>query len=391
MATIDELKATAARALKAADLHGAANGYTAALRLVDSEANGEGQAPILFANRSLVLLKLGYAKRALEDAERALELTPTYPKGHFRLISALLASGRPEEACMRSEASLAALRAARCPPDQLAAVEGLAAQARAASAEEACWAAGVLVSDWSSTWGRDWHAGPTLRQKQRPIEVARTVADGECSLQGGDVEQHATGLWRRLPENCHRPSWIAWRVQVDRATGMGCANTVFCENEFSKAGGMVSTRAAVYCTIRDGEVLVSDGGNGDFHVIAKGVALGSPLRIRLEFDWTRRRFAAFVNGVRVLESGFRDPCCGGLRFCYIYNGSPGAAKWGPIWCGTANSSPSSRGKLARLDCRLMNPHEQEAPCAHRPEGADDIAGPAALGDSAYLEGLHTMS
>eukprot|EP00928_Gymnodinium_smaydae_P073527 TRINITY_DN56715_c0_g1_i1.p1 TRINITY_DN56715_c0_g1~~TRINITY_DN56715_c0_g1_i1.p1 ORF type:complete len:340 (+),score=72.45 TRINITY_DN56715_c0_g1_i1:43-1062(+) len=339
MASIQELKDLAAKALREEDFHGAATKYTSALSMAEAEGCAE-QVPILLCNRSLMLLKIGHIRKAIEDAERSLSLSPAYPKAHYRLLQALLAVGRAEEAAERGEKSLTSLALADepCAPDALAAIEGLVRQAQDAKSAEAGWGEGICIGEWGPAWTQTWEQGPMWRHKATPIEVERSAQEGECSLRGGHLTQHATGIWRPLPETCRRPAWLAWRMRVDTSSDMGCANTVFCQSEFNEAQGMGSTRAAVYCAVRNGDVLLSDGGGGNLVAIAKAVPTGTPVRIRLDLDWSRRRIAASVNGARVLECGFRDPSCERLHFCYLYNGSDAAATWGPLWAGPESAS-----------------------------------------------------
>jgi tetratricopeptide (TPR) repeat protein len=53
---------------------------------------------VLFANRSACFLKMGHHEKALEDAQKCVEIQPSYIKGHFRKGLALHALKRYEEA-----------------------------------------------------------------------------------------------------------------------------------------------------------------------------------------------------------------------------------------------------------------------------------------------------
>ncbi|RVE68477.1 hypothetical protein OJAV_G00091660 [Oryzias javanicus] len=59
--------------------------FQAAVRLYNEALQADPQNCILFSNRSAAFLKLGEHQAALDDAERACELNPKWPKVSLRL------------------------------------------------------------------------------------------------------------------------------------------------------------------------------------------------------------------------------------------------------------------------------------------------------------------
>lgn len=54
--------------------------FQAAVHLYSEALQADPQNCILYSNRSAALLKLGHHQAALEDAEKACELNPKWPK-----------------------------------------------------------------------------------------------------------------------------------------------------------------------------------------------------------------------------------------------------------------------------------------------------------------------
>ena len=58
--------------------------YSVAVRLYTSAIKFDPSEPRFFANRSLCYDQLSQFEEALEDAEKAIEIVPHWPKGHYR-------------------------------------------------------------------------------------------------------------------------------------------------------------------------------------------------------------------------------------------------------------------------------------------------------------------
>jgi len=90
--TADSFKAKGNEEFKAARYEGAIEGYSQSLAL-------DGTQHLCFSNRSAAYLKLGgKAEEARQDAERCVELMPSFPKGYSRLAAALQELSRWDEA-----------------------------------------------------------------------------------------------------------------------------------------------------------------------------------------------------------------------------------------------------------------------------------------------------
>eukprot|EP00742_Colponemidia_sp_Colp-10_P001888 GILJ01002019.1.p1 GENE.GILJ01002019.1~~GILJ01002019.1.p1 ORF type:complete len:370 (-),score=49.89 GILJ01002019.1:251-1360(-) len=76
----------------------AAGDYAEALRQYTSAIAEDENNAILYSNRAAANLKLGHFQDALNDAKKCTELSPTTPKGYFRLGEALRLLNRPQEA-----------------------------------------------------------------------------------------------------------------------------------------------------------------------------------------------------------------------------------------------------------------------------------------------------
>jgi len=72
--------------------------YSMAIDKVQSLANGGGLEHLCLANRSACFLKMGHHEKALADANKCVDIEPTYIKGVFRKGMALHAMGSYEEA-----------------------------------------------------------------------------------------------------------------------------------------------------------------------------------------------------------------------------------------------------------------------------------------------------
>ncbi|XP_052838044.1 stress-induced-phosphoprotein 1 [Drosophila gunungcola] len=77
MDKVNELKEKGNQALNAEKFDEAVAAYTEAISL-------DGQNHVLYSNRSAAFAKAGMFQEALEDAEKTIELNPTWPKGYSR-------------------------------------------------------------------------------------------------------------------------------------------------------------------------------------------------------------------------------------------------------------------------------------------------------------------
>ena len=77
---------------KAGDFLKAAASYTKAIK-------AEPGNHVFYSNRSQAFLKLSKVQKALEDAEKCIELNPEFVKGYHRKAASLHASQKTEEAC----------------------------------------------------------------------------------------------------------------------------------------------------------------------------------------------------------------------------------------------------------------------------------------------------
>ena len=93
MAKAELLKIRGNELFQSKDYAGAVQQYTEAILL-------HGNSHILWSNRSAALLGLGDARAALRDAEVCRGLQSDWPRGCYRLASALLALGRYEDAAV---------------------------------------------------------------------------------------------------------------------------------------------------------------------------------------------------------------------------------------------------------------------------------------------------
>lgn len=82
----------------------AAASYTKAIK-------AEPENHVFYSNRAQAFLKISKVNRALEDADRCIELAPDFVKGYHRKALALAALGRKDEACD------VALKACQMEPD----------------------------------------------------------------------------------------------------------------------------------------------------------------------------------------------------------------------------------------------------------------------------------
>merc|ERR1719281_1354627 len=76
---------------KAGEFLKAAASYTKAIK-------AEPDNHVFYSNRSQAFLKLSKVQKALEDAEKCIELSPEFVKGYHRKASALHASEKSDEA-----------------------------------------------------------------------------------------------------------------------------------------------------------------------------------------------------------------------------------------------------------------------------------------------------
>jgi len=74
---VNELKERGNQALNAEKFDEAVAAYTEAIAL-------DGQNHVLYSNRSAAFAKAGKFQEALEDAEKTIQLNPTWPKGYSR-------------------------------------------------------------------------------------------------------------------------------------------------------------------------------------------------------------------------------------------------------------------------------------------------------------------
>ncbi|KAM8887186.1 tetratricopeptide repeat protein 28-like isoform 2-T2 [Spinachia spinachia] len=81
--------------------------FQAAVRLYTSALQADPQNCILYSNRSAARLKLGQHQAALDDAEKACELNPKWPKAYFRQGVALQYLGRHADALAAFASGLA--------------------------------------------------------------------------------------------------------------------------------------------------------------------------------------------------------------------------------------------------------------------------------------------
>lgn len=81
---VNALKEKGNAALAAENFDEAVAAYTEAIQLDDGAANH-----VLYSNRSAAFAKAGKYDEALTDAERTIELNPTWPKGYSRKCAAL--------------------------------------------------------------------------------------------------------------------------------------------------------------------------------------------------------------------------------------------------------------------------------------------------------------
>ncbi|KAK3260059.1 hypothetical protein CYMTET_30969, partial [Cymbomonas tetramitiformis] len=108
-------KAVGNRAFSAGQYAKAAESYSTCLRALDAgTAEGRSLAAIVYANRAACVLRFEtpeYAA-AIEDASRAIEADPSYPKGWMRRARALEGCGRLREASDAAETALELARQA---------------------------------------------------------------------------------------------------------------------------------------------------------------------------------------------------------------------------------------------------------------------------------------
>nr|XP_019949215.1 PREDICTED: tetratricopeptide repeat protein 28-like [Paralichthys olivaceus] len=81
--------------------------FEAAVHLYSEALRADPQNCILYSNRSAALLKMGQHQVALEDAEKACELNPKWPKAYFRQGVALQYLGRHADALAAFASGLA--------------------------------------------------------------------------------------------------------------------------------------------------------------------------------------------------------------------------------------------------------------------------------------------
>eukprot|EP00903_Cladosiphon_okamuranus_P008550 g8208.t1 len=96
VATADEAKTRGGEAWKAGDVSGAIVWFSKAIEL-DMD-NASGQLHVHYSNRSAAFLKQDKANEALMDAERCVEVNPSWAKGHSRMGTALFRLGRHDKA-----------------------------------------------------------------------------------------------------------------------------------------------------------------------------------------------------------------------------------------------------------------------------------------------------
>jgi tetratricopeptide (TPR) repeat protein len=86
---IDEIKSRAKASIGTRNYPEAIRLYTKAIEVCP--CNDTNAKSILLSNRSMCFLNMGNKDHALQDAEEAIAVDPTYPKGHYRKASALIA------------------------------------------------------------------------------------------------------------------------------------------------------------------------------------------------------------------------------------------------------------------------------------------------------------
>uniref|UniRef100_A0A0N4ZNU8 TPR_REGION domain-containing protein n=1 Tax=Parastrongyloides trichosuri TaxID=131310 RepID=A0A0N4ZNU8_PARTI len=74
------------------------NEYDNALKLYNEAILIDHENHVLYSNKSAILLKLGKAKEALQEADYSINLQPTWPKAYFRKGEALKSIGRFSDA-----------------------------------------------------------------------------------------------------------------------------------------------------------------------------------------------------------------------------------------------------------------------------------------------------
>ncbi|CAM9713519.1 unnamed protein product [Ectocarpus sp. 6 AP-2014] len=94
--TADEAKARGGEAWKAGDVDEAIVCFSKAIEL-DMD-NTSGQLHVHYSNRSAAFLKQNKATEALMDAERCVEVNPSWAKGYSRMGTALFRLGRHDKA-----------------------------------------------------------------------------------------------------------------------------------------------------------------------------------------------------------------------------------------------------------------------------------------------------
>jgi len=93
LALIEECKRRAKSSLSAKNFPEAIALYTKAVEVCPKDKPEHANAlAILHSNRSLAYLSMNKIKEAREDADRAIAVDPTYLKGHFRKVMALIAA-----------------------------------------------------------------------------------------------------------------------------------------------------------------------------------------------------------------------------------------------------------------------------------------------------------
>ena len=75
---VEELKSRAKSSIKARNFPEAITLYSKGIELLSGNA-------ILYANRSMCHLSMSRSEEAVSDAQRAVDLDPTYAKGYYRL------------------------------------------------------------------------------------------------------------------------------------------------------------------------------------------------------------------------------------------------------------------------------------------------------------------
>ncbi|CAM9234427.1 unnamed protein product [Pylaiella littoralis] len=94
--TADEAKFKGGEAWKAGDVDGAIVWFSKAIEL-DMD-NASGQLHVHYSNRSAAFLKQDKASEALMDAQRCVEVNPSWAKGYSRMGTALFRLGRHDKA-----------------------------------------------------------------------------------------------------------------------------------------------------------------------------------------------------------------------------------------------------------------------------------------------------